>query len=1004
MALGISVRRGKRARSRKREEPPDFGKEPHYLKEYMKKVEEEMGERPELVEKIPSAMKNAKSFNIVYPVGSGIFIHALSKRGESGYSRYIVIEPPRPPKSLLDIIEELLPFAIREEVPSSSEEKKYILLEALSSVVLPTDKNVDYSKPRTKGLRVIVGKRDLDYLKYHIIRDKVGVGLLEPFLRDPYLEDITANGIGPIYVVHKMFGSMESNVGFSSERELDEFIIKLGEKIGKPLTRARPIVDATLPDGSRINIVFGSDVSLRGSNFTIRKVSKVPVSLTQLIKWGTFDHVIAAYMWMMLSEGMSVFICGESIAEGEPVIVRNRKTGFLEILRIEELEDKYWDYDALTLDPKTFKFVFRPIRGFIRHKPFSGIYEVVTRTGRRIRVTGDHSLFTVRGGSIAPISVEKLRPGDKIIVPLRTPSGFSDMDSLDLSDLFRDRDGGAEGCGQAVGIGGPENIGFSIVGGRLTSWKAKVRIRPIIKVDHEFAFLLGFLMANANVSESMNSVWLSPKNLEGSDIVSNLIRRIYGVEARRLNGRSHRIVVKSKVFASIIEALGIANEEHYRRLPGFIFGLKESKIASFLLGFIAGSKHVEVVGDVVKLGVGSRSLLHGLPLLLHALGIVTIIELGKPGRESFLEIKLRDLNKLVSAAGKSSDLFCKTSKKLCEAVRGQSRSLAPAASENHYQHHAGGMGLLVVEAYAARAEPEELGDVFLDEVIEVKPCCERVRYVYDLSVPGTENFVAGLGGVLAHNTASGKTTSLNAISAFIRPTAKIVTIEDTAEVVLPHPNWTRELTRDTGKAESSVTMFDLLRAALRQRPNYIIVGEIRGAEGNIAFQAMQTGHPVMATFHAANLERLIQRLTNHPINVPKTNIDNLNIAWFQSAVYVKGFPARRVLSINEIIGYDPDSGAIAAVPVFTWDPVTDRFMFSGRGSSYLLEEKIAVMRGIPRRRIGEIYEELDLRARFLKLLAGKGVLDYFDVYKAIVKAYSIGVEEAYRLLQQDRLL
>ena len=106
-------------------------------------------------------------------------------------------------------------------------------------------------------------------------------------------------------------------------------------------------------------------------------------------------------------------------------------------------------------------------------------------------------------------------------------------------------------------------------------------------------------------------------------------------------------------------------------------------------------------------------------------------------------------------------------------------------------------------------------------------------YIWMLLREGMSVFVCG-------ETASGKTTTLNAISVFIKPTAKIVTIEDTAEVVLPHPNWTRELTRDTGRPESSVTMFDLLKAALRQRPNYIIVGEIRGAEGNIAFQAMQS--------------------------------------------------------------------------------------------------------------------------------------------------------------------
>jgi flagellar protein FlaI len=127
---------------------------------------------------------------------------------------------------------------------------------------------------------------------------------------------------------------------------------------------------------------------------------------------------------------------------------------------------------------------------------------------------------------------------------------------------------------------------------------------------------------------------------------------------------------------------------------------------------------------------------------------------------------------------------------------------------------------------------------------------------------------------------------MNAITTFLHPSSKIVSIEDTAELQVPHPNWIREVVR--GKAgdgnSSAVTMFDLLRAALRQRPNEIIIGEIRGEEGAIAFQAMQTGHAVMATFHAATVEKLIQRLTGNPINIPKTYIENLNVAIIQSSV------------------------------------------------------------------------------------------------------------------------
>ena len=177
-----------------------------------------------------------------------------------------------------------------------------------------------------------------------------------------------------------------------------------------------------------------------------------------------------------------------------------------------------------------------------------------------------------------------------------------------------------------------------------------------------------------------------------------------------------------------------------------------------------------------------------------------------------------------------------------------------------------------------------------------------------------------------------------------------MSIEDTAEVQVPHKNWTREITRGGGKGTnaSEVGMFDLLKAALRQRPNYIIVGEIRGVEGAIAFQAIQTGHPVLSTFHAASVEKLIQRLTGDPINIPKTYVDNLNLVIIQSAVRrPDGTTVRRVLSINEIVGYNPQTKGFSYVEAFSWDPVTDTFTFKGNGSSYLLEQKIARKSGHP---------------------------------------------------------
>lgn len=260
---------------------------------------------------------------------------------------------------------------------------------------------------------------------------------------------------------------------------------------------------------------------------------------------------------------------------------------------------------------------------------------------------------------------------------------------------------------------------------------------------------------------------------------------------------------------------------------------------------------------------------------------------------------------------------------------------------------------------------------------------EIAAYLWLALEYGMSIFVCG-------ETASGKTTTLNSIIPFIKPQAKIFTAEDTPEVVVPHPTWQRLTTRERGPEESRVTLFDLLKAALRSRPNYIIVGEIRGAEGAIAFQAMQTGHPVMATFHAGDVKKMIQRFTGHPINVPVTFIDNLNIALFQQAVYVRGRFLRRVLNVVEIEGYYEELGGVATRSVFEWDSVSDKHIFRGMNNSYILERKIAEVAGYEDPK--DIYNELFLRARIIQRMAELGITDYWDVYREIKNFYEKGIQ------------
>ncbi|UXM84038.1 type II/IV secretion system ATPase subunit [Methanococcus aeolicus] len=248
----------------------------------------------------------------------------------------------------------------------------------------------------------------------------------------------------------------------------------------------------------------------------------------------------------------------------------------------------------------------------------------------------------------------------------------------------------------------------------------------------------------------------------------------------------------------------------------------------------------------------------------------------------------------------------------------------------------------------------------------------------------------GMSVFICGETASGKTTTLNAILPFIKPKSKIFSCEDTSEVKPPQPVWQQLLTRERGPEESRVTLFDLLRAALRSRPNYIIVGEIRSIEGAVAFQAMQTGHPVLSTFHAASVRKMIQRLNGNPINIPLTFMDNLNVTLFQLAVYNKGKFLRRVVSIEELEGYSKYAEGIVTRGVFEWDPQLDRHNFTGLNNSYILEDKIATVAGYDDPR--EIYEELDLRTRILEEMVSRNIFGYDEVVKIIWDFYKEGLD------------
>jgi flagellar protein FlaI len=252
--------------------------------------------------------------------------------------------------------------------------------------------------------------------------------------------------------------------------------------------------------------------------------------------------------------------------------------------------------------------------------------------------------------------------------------------------------------------------------------------------------------------------------------------------------------------------------------------------------------------------------------------------------------------------------------------------------------------------------------------------------------------------IFSGGTASGKTTSMNAISLFIPPGSKTITIEDTREITLRHNNWIKSMTRDSfgGDDVGEVSMYDLLESALRQRPEYLVVGEIRGKEAQTLFQAMSTGHTTYSTMHADSVSAAIHRLENPPIDVPRTMLQALDIICIQNQTYINDERVRRNMVTAEITGLDSQTRAINTLDVFEWNPGNDTF--NQVGNSRVLDD-IQQQRAWSNQ---QLRRQLSIRREMLQYLIDEDITEY-EVVTDIIRAFILDVEGVYELLEEDRL-
>ncbi len=251
--------------------------------------------------------------------------------------------------------------------------------------------------------------------------------------------------------------------------------------------------------------------------------------------------------------------------------------------------------------------------------------------------------------------------------------------------------------------------------------------------------------------------------------------------------------------------------------------------------------------------------------------------------------------------------------------------------------------------------------------------------------------------VFAGGTASGKTTSMNAISLFIPPRSKVISIEDTREITLQHENWIQSVTRDSFGEENStnVDMYQLLRNALRQRPEYIIVGEIRGEEAKTLFQAMSTGHTTYSTMHAEDVKSAINRLENEPINLPRQMLDSLDILSIQVRTEVNGETVRKCNQLVEIINVNSNTNSIEIEKLYEFNKKENKI--KKKGQSHILKDIQHELNYTDE----EFEEEINRRKKVIKYLKNNSnTYDYREITN-VLRTYMRNKDKVMKKIEND---
>ncbi|MFH0714515.1 MAG: ATPase, T2SS/T4P/T4SS family [Candidatus Diapherotrites archaeon] len=879
-----------------------------------------------------------------------------------------------------------------------------------------------------------------------LLEEMLGLGKTEFLLMDGNLEEIVINSAKePIWVYHKKHGWLKTNIVPESESETQNYASIIARRVGKQITTLNPLLDAHLITGDRANATL-FPISGRGNTITIRRFRRDPWTVTDVIENNTANSEVMALIWLCIQYELNILFSGgtasgkttalnvclpfiqpnqrvltiedsvlpetEIIFEKEGHVARSTVGQLVdEAIGSPEFEDVALENNfglklfSMTRDGK-IEFVF-PSKLY-RHKVQKKVLDITTESGKQVSVTADHSLFTLgENGKIESLAGKDVQKGTFLAAPrslvyvgkpvvfdlsqqlAKFKSAFLRSQSLPLllekskTALRQSMNKNAfHSCkrNQVLRTTLADALCELPEDGVISS-KYGTTLPLKIEIDEDLAASVGLWLADGCYDS--NSVLFSIVEPECREVVERIAKR-YNINVK-MHSDGITLMLNSKVFKTFFEEiLGLRGNAYTKRIPDWVFSLPEKEAAALLRGYFSGDGWQRKYDAAIR--SASLGLLKDTQTLLLRFGVHLRFK-PKRLKDKTFEARISEVANLQRFKNAVGFLQPKKMQKLelaCARGRHEVSDIIPLSQED-YKRIKRALKSEVGKRYTynswkswqnaykkghiSRSRLQEI--VSAQNLAEYKPISENdlvwekvasVRereyegFVYDFSVPENESFVCN--NMVCHNT---------------------------RELTLPdYLHWVPLTTREPNpEGKGEVSMLDLLVNSLRMRPDRIIVGETRRQrEAEVMFEAMHTGHSVYTTIHANTADETIRRLTNPPIDIPKSSLDavHLNVVMFRN----RRVGARRILQIAEFIQEkrSEEEERISANILYRWRPSTDTI--SKHQESIRLNDEISLHTGFSAE---ELNRDLKDKQKILEWMGKQKIRDIQSVGRVIAEYY-----------------